>query len=82
MEIFQSNIKNSEVEEDDCKRKEHELVEPKQATKRKFDDSHCSEESEVNLEKENQQNPKDKLKKAKNVGSLNLLSFRLSLSIY
>ncbi|XP_038887547.1 uncharacterized protein LOC120077665 [Benincasa hispida] len=67
MEIFQNNLRNSEVEEDDSKRKEHELVEPKQATKRKFDDSHCSEESEVNLEKENQENPKDKLKKAKNL---------------
>lgn len=70
MEIFQSNLKNSEVEEDDSKRKENELVEPKQVTKRKFDDSHCSEESEIDLEKENQQNPKDKLRKAKNVGSL------------
>ncbi|KAG7011234.1 hypothetical protein SDJN02_26137, partial [Cucurbita argyrosperma subsp. argyrosperma] len=38
-EIFQSNLKNSEVE--------HELVELKQATKRKYDDTHCSEDSEL-----------------------------------
>ncbi|XP_022963489.1 uncharacterized protein LOC111463807 isoform X2 [Cucurbita moschata] len=58
-EIFQSNLKNSEVE--------HELVELKQATKRKYDDTHCSEDSEVNLEKENRQNPTDNLKKAKHL---------------
>ncbi|XP_022967400.1 uncharacterized protein LOC111466940 isoform X2 [Cucurbita maxima] len=55
-EIFQSNLKNSEVE--------HEFLESKQATKRKYDDTHCSED---NLEKENQQNPTDNLKKAKNL---------------
>lgn len=81
-EIFQNNLKNSEDEEDDSKGKENELVEPKQATKRKFDDSHCLEESDVSLEKENQQNHKDKIKKAKNVGSLLLLSFNLSLNVY
>lgn len=69
MEIFHSNLKDSEVEEDDSIRKGNELVETKQATKRKFDDSHCSEELGDDLEKKNQPNPNDKLKKAKNVGS-------------
>ena len=49
-------------------------MELKQATKRKYDDTHCLEDSEVNLEKENQQNPTDNLKRAKHVGSLPLSS--------
>lgn len=73
-EIFQSNLKNSEVEGGDSKRKDNEWEVPKQATKRKFDDSHCSEESDVDLEKDEQQNPKDKLQKAKTVGFLILSS--------
>ncbi|XP_022931083.1 uncharacterized protein LOC111437376 [Cucurbita moschata] len=64
-EIFQSNLKNSEVEGGASKRKDNEWEEPKQAAKRKFDDSHCTEESDVDLEKDKQQNPKDKLQKAK-----------------
>ncbi|XP_050237610.1 uncharacterized protein LOC126687206 [Mercurialis annua] len=74
-EIFKTNLKNSEIEQEDLKRKENNGEEDQEGEeeknkglKRKFDQTGESVEQENGLDKETGENLKDdKLKKAKNL---------------
>lgn len=75
-EIFQSNLNSSDGKEDDPEKQQKE-AELKNGLKRKFDQSHASEDEEDESQKANdEQTLKDgKLNRAKNVGSLVLFSY-------
>ena len=68
--MFHSQLSNSETKEEGSEEQQQNAEETHVGLKRKFDNSHCSEEQgDDDSQHGNEQGPKDgKLKKAKNVG--------------